>query len=128
MERFDLSQCLELKIIGTVAFSGVIEKIEIPSSVDKICFAWSSGITNLKAITVNPENKFYKSYEDKLILRKSCPEKSNFDAVFSSINSQTILIPRFVEIIDNHAFFNLHINKIEFESDSKVRVFNDRAF
>ena len=61
----------ELETIGSYALCGLIESMTIPANVKRLGEGWSSGITNLKKITVNPNNRFFRSYEDKIILRKS---------------------------------------------------------
>lgn len=77
-----------------------------------------------------PGNPHLQSYENKLILGKSSPEKDTYDTlafVFKSI--ETVLIPSSIESIPPNAFqFCSKLKKVEFPSDSKLRIICNLAF
>ena len=56
----------QLQVIEKEAFRGtLIENIFIPSTLSDLQDGWCSGMSKLKNITINPENKHYKYQELK---------------------------------------------------------------
>lgn len=64
-----------------------IKSITIPSSVVELGEEWCSCTPNLSKVTVMPNNPYFKSYNDTLILGKSNPENDDFDSLIFVINN-----------------------------------------
>ena len=106
LHDIEISSESRLKIIRKYAFTcSSIESITIPSSVSELQDLWCSETHKIKRINVDPENPFYKSYDDRFIIGKSNPEQENFDVlVFCSRNVDEVTIPDFIEIIGPSSF------------------------
>ena len=81
-------------------------------------------------ISIQPGNKNYKMYDDKLILSKSDPESNDFDTVIFAIrNIQNVTIPSFVKIIGEHSFDKTtKLKKVDFEKNSNLQIIKSYAF
>ena len=75
-------------------------------------------------------NPVFSMYDDKLLLRKSSPEKENFDVLVYAICSiEKLVIPNFIEIIGTHSLYQCeHLKQIEIPNDSKLRIIEEHAF
>ena len=121
----------ELSVIKQNAFHlYFVESISIPSKVKEIHKNSIRGLSHLKKVTVSPQNPYYLSYEDKIILKKSSSEKVDFDVLFFSVcQIETVKIPSYVEIIEENAFSErISLETVEFPPDSKIRIIENNAF
>ncbi|KAK8852897.1 hypothetical protein M9Y10_017889 [Tritrichomonas musculus] len=116
LQKIVVSQNSELQTIEKAAFSGaIIESLTIPSSVTELQKGCLEDLANLKKVTVDPNNRFYKNYEDneKVILGKSDPKNDDFDViVFACRDIQSFTIPSNVKIIASNAFEYSNIDQI----------------
>ena len=106
----------ELQRIEREAFSGtIIEELFLPSSVSNLCDGWSAFTGKLTKVTIDPNNKYYKNYEEneKLIFGKSNIDNDEFDVlVFASRNIKSVTIPPNIQIIASNAFEDSQIEEI----------------
>lgn len=91
----------ELKTIEKNAFAySWIKSINLPSKVCELEEGWSNSAS--KKITIDPKNKHFKNYEDKLILGKSDNKSDIFDViVFAQKEIKTITIPPYIKKIES---------------------------
>ena len=85
----------------------------------------------LSSIEIDQENKTYISYDNKFVLIKSSIEKETFDFLVSSVRDKmpVCTIPNFIEIIGPSSFAGIKsIEKVEFTSDSNLRIIGEGAF
>ena len=106
----------ELQIIEREAFSStIIEELFLPSNVSKLCDGWASFTQDLIEVTIDPNNKYYKNYEEneKLIFGKSNIDSDEFDVlVFACRNIKSFVIPPNIKIIASNAFEDSDIEEI----------------
>ncbi len=80
-----------------------LKSINIPSSVEYITGDLASGADNLEIITVDKDNKYYKSSNNTIISK-------NYNEVVAGC--KTSVIPEYVESIGEYAFSNSPIEEI----------------
>lgn len=111
----------ELEIIGKNAFSdSSIEYLFIPSSVTELKKGWCNNTVNLKNVELDVNNKYYKKYNEKMIIGKSSTESDEFDVlVFVERDAINITIPSFIKHISSQSFSYSLIQTISIPSQIK---------
>lgn len=90
---------------------------------------WLLRTDNLINISVDPQNKNFITYENKLILGKSRIDIDVFDMIlFADRNIEKITIPPFIKIIGNGSFKNCkNLRYVNF-NDTKLQIIGENAF
>lgn len=105
----------KLQQIGNYAFSDtLIEHIEIPSTVSELKKKWLFFTPRLKKVTIMPNNKLYKNYENdnRIVVGKSDINNDEYDSlIFVGRDVKTFVIPPSIKIISPQAFA---LSKIEY--------------
>lgn len=111
----------KLRIIEKYAFyDSSIEKITIPKNVIELKEGWCGS---------NEKNKNFICMNNNIILRKSLPEKENYNVIVCSICSiDNVSIPNFIEIIEPFAFSQSKIHYIEFPNDINIEKIEKSTF
>lgn len=120
-----------VKSIGKSAFSGSsIEKLTIPSSLEKLEKGWCKNAEKLIHIYIEPKNDNYIFLETKVIIGKSDANSNNFDTlIFALRNVEKVSIPTFIKYISSHSFSGCKkLKAIEFSEDSKLLRISNNAF
>lgn len=119
-----------LQTIETDAFCRTsIESLTIPSQVAELKEGWCNRTSKLTNINVSPNNQYFKTYENHLIIGKNKIEITNFDClVFCVRNIKTITIPNFIRHICPYAFNGCELITIEFSKDLKLQIIDSNAF
>ena len=125
----------EKSLIKTIGKSFISETfvadLYIPSSVEKLDENWCE-TSNLKNITIGPNNKYFKTCDEdpNLIIGRSDKNNEIFDEiVFACHNIKNVIIPNYIKRIRSYAFDGCRkIETIEFQEDSKLERIGSNAF
>lgn len=131
LESIEFTENSELRTIENFAFnSSPIECISFPPNLKELKPKWAIGANKIRKICIMEGNPVFSMYDDKLLLRKSSPEKENFDVLVYAICSiEKLVIPNFIEIIGTHSLYQCeHLKQIEIPNDSKLRIIEEHAF
>ena len=122
----------KLQKIRKFAFNKTkLKSLFIPSGLVDLCEGWCKSMKYLENFSVDPNNRRFKVYENKYLLKKSSIEKDDFDVLSYSVlrNIGTAIIPNFIKIIDPYAFqVCTNLKKVIFEKDSRIRIIGSYAF
>lgn len=121
----------QLKKIGHGSFNQfLLNEIEIPSSVEILEDGWFFRKNENLKIKIHPDNKFYKTLNDSLIVGKSNPDNEEFDVIVMAYNNfKEITIDASIKIINSFAFNNCNkLSAIKFSNDSKLTTIGNYAF
>ena len=121
----------EVKIIEPNAFfSYSINSITLPPSVTQIKDGWCSYAPSLSKIKVDPNNQYYKSYQDQFIFAKSSPEQENFNVLIFSVSQiQIATIPDYIEIFGPRAFYICDkLSQITLSPNSNLKIIENEVF
>ena len=149
----DYSSDSMLQTVGERAFYfSEIESLVIPASVSTLKKGWCKGVPKLKKVTVMPNNKHFKNFNEIFVVGKIDEKSDEFDSLaFVSRNIETVIIPPFIKQIEPYALSHSSVTnvtipsqvtqicegafyiceklqKIEFESDSMLQVIGKYAF
>lgn len=131
LSRLTFEKDSKLKRIGREAFtSNFLKNIEIPSSVELLEDGWIGERKNQLTVKIHPENKFYKSLDDFLIVGKSNPDNDEYDVlVVANSDISEVFIPSSIKIIGSFAFNNCsNFLEVKFQNDSKLEIIGKSAF
>ncbi|KAK8890751.1 hypothetical protein M9Y10_035536 [Tritrichomonas musculus] len=131
LRKIEIPNDSKLQTIESNAFSYTpIESIYLPSKVVELHKEWCYETSKLNKVIVSPDNPYFKTYEDKMIIGKKNIESTNYDQlIFCARNVETITIPNFIECICTYAFFRCEqLRQIEISSDSKLKTIEKCAF
>ncbi|OHT11689.1 hypothetical protein TRFO_03934 [Tritrichomonas foetus] len=113
----------EIRYFGNFAFSeSSLITLTIPSKFTKFEERWCENANSLVDINVVPKNPDFM-FQDGLLLNKS-----QTILYFASRTIPKVKIPTTVKLIFPSAFYNSHINTIEFEKDSELETIDKSAF
>lgn len=121
----------KLQIIEKEAFlNSSIESITIPSHVVELKDGWCRYTSKLKEINVSPDNKKYKTYENKIIIGKSNINQNNYDELlFCNRDTKNITIPNFIKHIKSYSFEDCNqLQTLEIPEDSQLQTIEDNSF
>lgn len=142
----------EVQTIENAFSNSTIEKIFLPSSVSKLEKGWLYGALNLIKVSVMPNNKHFKNYDDNLVIGKSDSKSDNFDVlIFARRDIKKIEIPQNIKQIGPYSFsYSLleeifiapkitqicegafshckHLQSVEIPFDSELTVIENSAF
>lgn len=123
--RFD--QNSEIKTIESNALNHYVQSLDIPASVCDLQEGWCEQTSDLKRVTIMPNNKYYKKFEDKIIIGKSNIQNEEYDIlVFAERDIKAVTIPPFIKRIASSAFANSKIKYIFIPSN--VEEISKNAF
>lgn len=131
LKKVEFENDSKLEVIENYSFeSSSIESLTIPSSVIKLESEWSKMVTKLSQIKVMPNNKYYTSIDDKIILGKSDQNKEIFDVfIFAARDIEKVEIPNFIETISDFAFnFCNQLQHVGISEDSNLKSIKKNAF
>ena len=131
LQQITCSEKSKFQTISKYAFNrSTIQSLTLPSSLVKLEEEWCDDTNNLININISHNNPNFTLYDNSLILRKSNPEKENFDIlVFGFRNIEKVVIPSFIEVIEPCAFSSCtQLRQVEFYEDSKLRIIGKNAF
>lgn len=144
-----------LRVIERKAFYfSSIESLSIPASLEVLEEGWCAEMRNLKKVTIDVNNKYYKHCEDdeNLIVGKSDINNDEFDVVvFACKNIRKVKIPENIKRIASYAFYFSLIKsisipssvthicewsfycchdlcRVDIQSDSNLRVIDEGSF
>ena len=121
----------ELQVIEKFAFINTsIESILIPSTVTELQEGFLCKNKYLKKIQVMPGNRYYKSYEDKFLFKKSDENEDEFDVlILAAKDVKTVILPDYIKRISGYSFNECQqLQKIEVSKDSKLQTIGEFAF
>ena len=123
--KFD--QNSEIKKIETNVINHIVQSLDIPASVCELQEGWCKDASVLKKVNIMPNNKYFKKYEDKLIIGKSNIQNEEYDIlVFAERDVQAVTIPSYIKRIASSAFAYTEIKCIFIPSN--VEEIGERAF
>ena len=128
LKCLEFSEDSELVSFEDSAFSfSTIEKLFIPSKVEKLNQNWCISANYLSDISVSPKNKHFTFYNQMLLYKKDENQNTYDNLIFVSRNSEKIVIPSFVKKICKNSFYNCQrLIKVEFQKNSQlVSIQND---
>lgn len=104
----------ELTTIRKYAFANsTIETLLFTSNVSQLDDGWCYNTPALSKTTIVPNNEYFLSIDNKMILGKSNLYSDVYDVlVFVSRDVKTITIPSFIKQISSYAFQHSHIESI----------------
>lgn len=114
----------ELETIKSNAFDvSSIECITIPTKLVNLVDMWCIRTPKVKKIDIFPDNPLFSPYKGEFILQRSSADQKNFRVLaFSVRNIEKVIIPSFIETIENYAFSQCkRFKSIEFEKNSQLR-------
>lgn len=120
-----------LQVIENNAFlNSSIEELFFSSQLKELNGNWCPCTKFLTKINISPSNRYFKSYENNMIIGKSKPEQINFDTlVFCPRDIEFVVIPNFIIKICKCAFsYSKKIKQLKFEKDSKLQLIDEEAF
>lgn len=133
LEIIEISEDSELLEIDEFAlFMESLNYFYIPSKTEKLHEKWNALSTNLKHISVSPENKNIKYHDDnkKMIVSKSKSESDSFDVLlFVNGIFDSVVIPCSIKHLSAFIFSeNKDLENVEFEKNSSLVSIGTAAF
>lgn len=113
-----------------IFYMSTIQKVVIPSSLEKLNKGWCKGTPYLTSISISPLNKNFTFIDSDIILGKSQSTETNYNVLlFCRRDIESIIIPSFVKIIEPYSFqFCEDLKSVLFADDSELVSINEHAF
>ncbi|KAK8833772.1 hypothetical protein M9Y10_016372 [Tritrichomonas musculus] len=124
LKKLEIPKDSKLTTIEEKAFyNSFIESITIPSSVEYLQDGWLKLFT-LKNLSIDSNNKFYRYYNDKLLIGTFGNSIS-----FAKEGIECLIVPSFINRIDSYVFYKCKsLKEIIFFDDSQLCYIGKEAF
>lgn len=131
LREIEIPENSNLQTIGMHGIScSSIESLTIPSSLVELKKGWCYDTEYLTEIYVSQNNKYYKLYDEILLIKKSSIEQENYDVLaFCNRSAMNVKIPSFIKRIEKYAFnYCKMMIKFEIPNDSELQIIENKAF